>query len=109
VASWFLQLMVVLSPLSWIRGVRGAPTLVRFSVCCGSKALHSGPWSMTVPFRTMPHTVQICSPVSGSVTILVLPQSHCSCRAILFTCVLDSGSMAIIHLYVVARYTCEKV
>ena len=92
--------MVVLRPLSWMRGVRGAPTLVKFSVCCGSKALHSGPWSNTVSFRTVPHTVQICSPVAGSVIMSVFPHSHCSCRAILFTCVLVLCSMIIIDLYV---------
>lgn len=105
VASWFLQLMVVLSPLSWMRGVRGAPTLVRFSVCCGSKALHSGPWSIDCSFRTVPHAVQICSPVLGSVIMCVFPHSHWNCRANLFTCVLFHGSIAIIHLYVGLRYT----
>ena len=77
-ASWLLQLMVVLRPLSWIRGVRGAPTRVRFSVCSGLKALHSGPVSMRVSLRTVPHCVQICSPVLVSVIMSVLPHSQTS-------------------------------
>ena len=104
VASWLLQLMVVLRPLSWMSGVSGAPTRVRFSVCCGSKALHSGPWSITVSFSTVPHAVQICSPVLVSVTMSVFPHSHCSCRAIWFTCVLVLCSMIIIDLYVGGFY-----
>ena len=76
VASWLLQLMVVLSPLSWISGVSGAPTRVRFSVCSGLKALLSDPVTIRVSFRTTPHFVQICSPVQVSVIMSVLPHSH---------------------------------
>lgn len=97
--------MVVLRPLSWIRGVRGAPTLVRFRLCSRLNALHSGPRSRGISFRTVPQFLQICSPVAVSVIISELPHSHWSFRAILSTFIMFSGSMVIIHLYVVVGYT----
>ena len=63
--------MFVLSPLSCIVQVVGAPTLGSFSRCAGSNVRHSGPVFSCIDDTTIPQDWQTSSPVSLSLRSLV--------------------------------------
>lgn len=67
--------MFVLSPLSCIVQVDGAPTLGSFSLCAASNARHSGSVLSCVDEITIPQDWQTSSPASSSLRSLVPPHS----------------------------------